>query len=462
MKIIILAGGSGNRLWPLSRPSFPKQFLKFGQEHSLLEKTLLRFLREFSPQDLVLITQKEMFDHVKSGAAKISPELTKRIIIEPEARNTAPAILFALKWLEEKGELDDCFLVAPSDHLISPEEEFLEKVKLGEKIALQGHHITFGVYPTHPHTGYGYIQYSGDKEVSSVDCFIEKPSLTKAQSLLAGGHCLWNAGIFIFHTSHFLSELQEYQPAMATAFAHNLEKSYAHLPSLSIDYAFIEYSENLKVIPLQLSWSDVGSWDNVFDALATENEVNVKTGNVLDVDTSNCLIFGEKRLVATLDVEDLIIVDTEDAVLVAKRGSSQKIRLLVDKLKETGAREVKEHRTTYRPWGSYTILEEGERYKIKRIVVEPGQKLSLQYHLHRSEHWVIIKGEAKIVLGEEELQLRENESLFVPKETVHRLQNATENLLEIIEVQVGDYVGEDDIIRLEDIYGRLEPSLSNN
>lgn len=460
MKILILAGGSGSRLWPLSRSTFPKQFLRFGQKHSLLQKTLLRFLAAYPPEDFVIITQNETFDLVKAEVGEIDSRLKERIAIEPSQKNTAPAILFALDWLKKRGEECNSFLVAPSDHLISPEDVFLEKVSVAKKVAEEGHIVTFGVYPSHPHTGYGYIQCRSIKDISDVEEFIEKPSLPKAQNMLASGNCLWNAGIFVFQTKRFLEEIRLHQKEMIEAYEGNLEEAFASLPSLSIDYALIEHSRSLKVIPLELSWSDVGSWDSIHEAFEKDAMGNVTMGNVTLEETHNCLIFGQKKLVATVDVEDLLIVDSEDALLVAKKGSSQKIRGLVQKLMEKGQKEAIEHPTAHRPWGSYTILEEGIGYKIKHIIVSPQQSLSLQYHLHRSEHWVVIEGEATIILGEEEIALTENESIFVPKEMPHRLMNKTETLLEIIEVQVGDYVGEDDIIRLDDVYGRTEKSLA--
>jgi len=269
-----------------------------------------------------------------------------------------------------------------------------------------------------------------------------------------GGNCLWNAGIFVFQTALFLQDLKSYQPEMSQAFETDLEGSFSLLPSLSIDYALLEESPHLKVIPLNLTWSDVGSWDSFYESSQKDDEENVTKGEVALLNTKNSLILGGKRLIAAVDIEDLMIIDTEDALLVAHKGSSQKIRTLVQQLQDR--KEVHEHRTTFRPWGSYTILEEEQGYKIKHIIVNPKQKLSLQYHFHRSEHWVVIKGLATIILGEEKITLEENESLFVPKESPHRLENTLDTPLEIIEVQVGSYVGEDDIVRLDDVYGRVE------
>jgi len=458
MKILLLAGGSGNRLWPLSRPDFPKQFLKIEDKLSLLQKTVARFLKNYAPEDLVILTQSELKTQVQVEVGELSPLLQERVIVEPSRKNTAPAILYALKWLEENGELSDTFLVAPCDHLISPEQTFLEKVEEARAWAKKGSHITFGIFPTHPHTGYGYIECAPEKEISSVHSFIEKPSLPKAKSLLMQGDTLWNAGIFLFNTAQFFDDLKTFQPEMAAGYAHSLEEAFSTFNPLSIDYALVEHSKHLKVIPLSLSWSDVGSWDAIYDTLPKDERGNATSGNVVEVETKNCLLYGGKRLIGAAGIEDLLVIDSEDALLITKKGASDQLRLLIQKLQERGAKEVDHHPTTHRPWGAYTVLEEEEKIKIKRITVKPGGKLSLQYHHHRSEHWVVTKGRALITLGEKESELEVNESLFVPIKMPHRLANPTDEPLEIIEVQVGDYVGEDDIVRLEDIYGRLAPA----
>lgn len=424
MNIIILAGGSGTRLWPESRESTPKQFLRLFGEKSLLQQTIERFLLGFSISDLLIVTQEDLLPLTLQQLAEIEPTLRERVVVEPERKNTMPALLFALDWLKSKGELQERFLIAPSDHLISPAPLFLEKLK--EASAIQGHHVLFGVVPTVPHTGYGYIEASGNDVLR----FIEKPNVQKAQELLLKENCFWNAGIFLFDTERFLSEWGERET-----------------PALSIDHAYLEEARELKVIPLSLSWSDVGSWDGVFLEKESDREGNSLEGSVEQIGSKGCMVLGKKRHIGLIDVEDLIVVDSDDALLIAKKGSTQKVRSLSKTLEE---------KRVVRPWGEYTVLEEGEGYKIKRIEVTPSEKLSLQYHRHRSEHWVVIRGRAKIQLGEDEVFLGENESLFVPKEMPHRLENPTEEPLEIIEVQVGDYVGEDDIIRLSDIYGRHE------
>lgn len=462
MKIIILAGGSGTRLWPVSRDSYPKQFLPLGDSKTLLQKTLLRFLKAYPPEDLLIITNQKYLHVVKHQAGEINAELQKQILLEPQAKNTAPAIALGVKFLQERGQLsdNDCILVTASDHFISPEELFLEKIKQAASVAKKGFHITFGIWPQKPETGYGYIKFKqSDAFCLDVETFIEKPTLTKAQEYLESGHYLWNSGIFLFHTKTLLNELRFHAPQIAAQMDGNFQEMYqdfAEMPSISIDYALMEKSTVNKVVPLNLSWSDIGSWDSVFETLEKDEDQNVKIGDIQSLDSKNCLIMGGKRLIATINLENLLIVDTEDALLVAKRGESQKVKALLDKIKQTHRKEVTEHRTIHRPWGSYTVLEEGERYKIKHILVQPTQKLSLQLHYHRSEHWVVIRGTAKVTLDEKETLLHENESLFISKSTVHRLENPGKVPLELIEVQVGEYVGEDDIVRFEDIYGRTE------
>lgn len=465
MKIVILAGGSGTRLWPLSRQSFPKQFLHFGQKHSLLQKTTLRFLKNYSPKDLLIITNQDYYHLVKQQLQEINPSLTQQIFIEPEKRNTAPAICLAVKILQEQmgAKPDECFLVSSSDHIISPEEDFIESMKSAEKVAAQGYNVVFGVRPTKPETGYGYIRYVPSKEPAcKVLEFVEKPSIDRAQQFLLSGDYLWNAGIFLFQISTFLKEFSIYQSEMAAHLSANTEhlvQNFHLLPEISIDYALLEHTKKIQVVPLNLTWSDIGSWDGVYETLPKDGNDNVKMGHVVDIDTQGCLLMSSKHLIATIGVEDLLVVESDDALLIAKKGYSQQVKALVDQLKEQGSKTASEHRTMHRPWGRYLILEEGERYKIKRITVDPGQKLSLQLHYHRSEHWVVVKGTAKVTLNQSETLLHENESIYVPKSTMHRLENPGKVPLEMIEVQVGEYVGEDDIVRYNDIYGREVASI---
>ncbi|MBI2743046.1 MAG: mannose-1-phosphate guanylyltransferase/mannose-6-phosphate isomerase [Chlamydiales bacterium] len=466
MRVIILAGGSGTRLWPISRRAFPKQFLHFGEGESLLQKSVRRFMPTFDIQDMVILTNQEYYHLVKSQVGAIDRRLEKQIIVEPERKNTAPAIALAVKYMQEfmGAQDDDCFVVSSSDHILSPTETFLKGVEIAEEEAEHGRHVVFGIRPNKPETGYGYIKAKqiAHAKPSNVECFVEKPDLQTAQRYLLSGDYLWNSGIFVFRIGTFLRELQKHCPQIGEKCQLSFQEmvaQFSEMPDLSIDYALLEKKTPTSVIPLDISWSDVGSWDSVYEVMDKDEEQNVKIGNVKTIDTKNCLIIGGKRLISTIGLEELLIIETEDAIFIGKKGESQRVKALVDQLKQTHSKETMQHVTSYRPWGSFTILEEGERYKIKRIMVAPQQRLSLQMHYHRSEHWVVVKGAAKVTIGEKEVLAHENESVYVPKSTLHRLENPGKVPLEIIEVQVGEYVGEDDIVRFDDIYGRVPATI---
>jgi mannose-1-phosphate guanylyltransferase/mannose-6-phosphate isomerase len=462
MKYVILAGGSGTRLWPFSRSAFPKQFLNFGDGESLLQKTIKRFYPAVAPQDILVVTSQAYYHLVKNQLAAIDPLLESQILVEPEKKNTAPAICLAIKYLQETCGVStkESVLISSSDHIIAPEKVFLNAVSKGNEIVQKGHHLIFGIRPHKPETGYGYIKWA-DTEwegVKKVEQFVEKPDYSTAQSYLLSGEYLWNSGIFLFQIEALLKEIAAFCPEIATLSSGTFKEmisSFSEMPDVSIDCALMEKSSNTMAIPLDLSWSDVGSWDSVYELLDKDQNQNVKIGNVLDIDTKNCLIMGNKRLISTVGLEDLLIIETEDALFIGKKGESQRVKQLVDELKKRNAKEPFEHLTSHRPWGTFTVLEEGQRYKIKRIVVDPKQRLSLQMHYHRSEHWVVVKGTAKVTIGDTEQLVHENESVYVPKSQVHRLENPGKVPLELIEVQVGEYVGEDDIVRLEDIYQRV-------
>jgi mannose-1-phosphate guanylyltransferase / mannose-6-phosphate isomerase len=459
MKYVILAGGSGTRLWPCSRQAFPKQFLHFGDGESLLQKTVRRFYPAAHPSDIFIVTNQSYYHLVKNQLMEIDPGFEQQILLEPERKNTAPAICLAIKYLQEVLDVpeEECILISSSDHIISPEKVFIHAISEAEKIAKEGNHVIFGIRPTQPETGYGYIKASMEGGTQRVEHFVEKPDRPTAQSYLLSGDYLWNSGIFLFQIGTFLKEIALFCPEMGPLCVGGFEEmvsAFADMPSISIDYALIERSSKTVCLPLDVSWSDVGSWDSVYDLLDKDDHHNVKRGNVFDSDTHRCLIMGNKRLIATIGLEDLLVIETEDALFIGKRGESQKVKDLVEALKKENTKEPFEHLTVHRPWGKFTILEEGQRYKIKRIVVDPKQRLSLQRHYHRSEHWVVVKGVAKVTIAEQELLVHENESVYVPKSEVHRLENPGKVPLELIEVQVGEYVGEDDIVRLEDIYQR--------
>ncbi len=406
------------------------------------------------PSEIFIITSEEYFHDVLREVPEIVEE---NIILEPEQKNTAPAIALALKFLKEKRDVasDEILFVTPSDHIVAPQEKFDEYLKEGEKLAKKGGIVTFGVRPHAPETGYGYLLCNKGK----VEKFIEKPDRKRAEEFLMNGNYLWNAGTFAFSLKTMEKEIKKHAPEIYDVMREGYEEMVAHfrkLPKISLDYAVMEKSSDVQVIPLDLTWSDVGSWDNVYGLLEKDESGNAIQGEVATFETSNSLILSEKRLVATIGVNDLLVVDTDDVLLIAKKEEGQKVKEVVEKLKKRGKSEVDHHLTTHRPWGSYTVLEEGKRYKIKRISVLPEAKLSLQLHYHRSEHWIVVTGCAKVTINDKESIVHEGESIFVPKSSVHRVENPGKVPLEIIEVQVGEYLGEDDIIRLEDIYGRLK------
>lgn len=459
MKVVILAGGGGTRLFPLSRQGYPKQFLKIGDEASLLAQTIQRFLPVAAAADLVIVTNKEYLHHVQAELKACDIE-DAHIILEPVARNTAPAIALAARYCIEKlGASDDeVIFVTPADHIIQPVDVFCKSVKIAADMAAQGKIVTFGIKPDKPETGYGYIQAGAVCGAGfKVDSFKEKPNVDMAGKYVQAGNYYWNSGLFGFTIGCLQEELKIYAPeiaALSTKPWAVVIENFAEMPNISIDYAVAERSKEVITIPLTAYWNDIGSWDAIYDVMKKDEKGNAVEGDCLLLDSANSLVLGRSRLMVGIGLEDLLVVETDDVILVAKKGESQKVKDVVTELKRQGRTEADVPTTVHRPWGSYTVLGEGPGYKMKKIVVAPGGRLSLQMHYHRSEHWIVTGGSAKVTIGEENKMIHENESVFIPMSTKHRLENPGRIPLEIIEVQNGKYLEEDDIVRFDDIYGR--------
>lgn len=460
MKIVILAGGGGTRLFPLSRQGYPKQFLRIGNERSLLAQTVQRFLPVADANDLVIVTNKEYFHHVQAELKLCGAE-GAHILLEPVARNTAPAIALATRYCLDQlnASSDEVIFVTPADHIIRSIEAFCKTVCLAVEMASQSKIITFGIKPNKPETGYGYIQ-AGEPYGSGfiVNSFREKPDSAMAKQYVMSGNYYWNSGMFGMSIGCLQAELVSFAPEIAALAARpwsEILENFSEMPNISIDYAVAEKSQNVVMIPLTTYWNDIGSWDAIYDVLDKDENGNALQGDCLLVDSANSLVLGHSRLIAGIGLEDLLVVETDDVILVAKKGESQKVKELVAELKRRGRSEADLPTTVHRPWGSYTVLGEGPGYKMKRIVVTPGEQLSLQMHYHRSEHWIVTGGSAQVTIGDEEQMVHENESVFIPMSTKHRLKNPGRIPLEIIEVQNGKYLEEDDIVRFDDIYGRI-------
>jgi len=460
MIVLILAGGSGTRLWPLSRDNFPKQFVSIGGE-TLLLKTYKRFLKITDKKNIYIVTNEKYRFYVVNDLFKLNSDIEKNIILEPIGKNTTGAILLAIKYLTEikKTNLKNLMFVTPSDHIIADETAFsllYDKIKGFANKSI----ITFGIKPTVAHTGYGYIKIGKklDKDVYCIEKFTEKPNYETAVSYLASGRYLWNSGMFLFSMKTMIDEFKQHSKDFYDFYRFRFDefvKNFHNLRDISIDYSIMEKTRKGVVICGDFGWSDVGGWESFYDIMPKNEEKNVVEGNVIVKNVKDSMIYSTtKKLITAIDVSNLIVVDTDDAILIMKKGSGEIIKDIVKDIKDRKFKEAFDHITVFRPWGSYTVLEEGLRYKIKRIFVKPQHKLSEQMHYHRTEHWIVIKGTAKVIIDDKEYIIHENESIYVPKSTRHRLENPGKVDLEIIEVQNGEYVGEDDIIRFDDVYGR--------
>ncbi len=460
---VILSGGSGTRLWPLSREAYPKQFLSLTGEHTMLQDTWLRVAGVATQPPIVVANESHRF--VAAEQLQQAGTATTAILLEPAGRNTAPAIAAAALEARRDGD-DPLLLVLPSDHLIGDIARFHQAIAQAAAVAEQGKLVTFGIQPTAPETGYGYIKATTGEGPRAIERFVEKPDLATAQSYVASGEYYWNSGMFMFRASRYLQELERLQPQMLAACRSAWEKArrdtdfirldaeaFKASPSDSIDYAVMEKTADAAVVPLDAGWSDVGSWTALRDVSPQDDNGNAHRGDVIAIDCRNTFAYGE-RLIAMVGLENVIVVETDDAVLVGKSDRMQEVKDVVARLKSDGRSEAAWHRKVYRPWGAYDSIDHGERFQVKRITVKPGGTLSLQMHHHRAEHWIVVSGTAEVTRGDEVLLLTENQSTYIPLGVTHRLRNPGKLPLELIEVQSGSYLGEDDIVRFEDTYGR--------
>ncbi|SEO37711.1 mannose-1-phosphate guanylyltransferase/mannose-6-phosphate isomerase [Vreelandella aquamarina] len=474
MHIVIIAGGAGSRLWPVSREAHPKPFIRMEDGLSLLQKTYRRGQAAGSVESVTTVTNRELFFRTEDDYRELAPSEPLHYLLEPFGRNTAPAVAAAALELQRRYGDDALMLVLPADHLVQDEAAFAQAVAHAAEAAAEGQLVTFGIQPSHAETGFGYIELAdtaSSGQAQRVVRFVEKPSRELAEEYLAGGRHLWNSGMFCFRAGSVLEELACHAPGLLQAVtetlaaarrsegeghtvAHLCAERFGAVEEDSIDYALMEKSRRVAVVPCELGWSDIGSWQAMAELVAPDANGNRLIGEVELEDAHNCYIHSRNRLTAAVGVEDLVIVDTPDALLVAHKDRSQEVKKIVQCLKRNGSELHEHHVTVHRPWGTYTVLEEGEGFKMKRIEVKPKASLSLQMHHHRSEHWIVVRGTAKVVNGEQEILLRTNESTYIPAGHQHRLENPGIIPLVMIEVQSGEYLGEDDIVRFEDSYGR--------
>lgn len=458
---IILAGGSGTRLWPLSRNLLPKQLLVLDGEKTLLQQTVSRVLEAFEPLRVWVVTNEEHVFEVRKQISAIHADLEGQVLSEPLGRNTLPAIMLALDKVAGDN-VNALAAVFPSDHLIGDNEAWARDMERASRLAADQHFVTFGVKPTHPETGYGYITLGEDlgENAYSVNGFVEKPDLATAEAFVRDGSHFWNSGMFLFRVKHFLTQVARCQPELWDWWmgrdAAPLVQGYRDIPNISVDYGVVEKIDNIAVVKAGFQWDDLGSWEAMYRLGEKDENGNVIQGDVLAMDCRNSLLISKGGKLAAVGVEDMIMVQTRDATLTCPMPKVQFVREVVQRLKSEGSQLVESHPTVYRPWGNYTVLEEGPHYKIKRIQVSPGARLSSQMHHHRSEHWVVVDGTAEVEVDNEPRVLVENQSVDIPKASQHRLANPGKVPLNIIEIQSGPYLEEDDIVRFDDVYGRIK------
>ncbi|MGN6517997.1 MAG: mannose-1-phosphate guanylyltransferase/mannose-6-phosphate isomerase [Dokdonella sp.] len=498
---VILSGGAGTRLWPVSRSAYPKPFMRMGDGESLLKKTLDRALRCADDGTVLTVTGRDYYfltrdEYAQHEGANLD---TLPFLLEPAGRNTAPAVVLAALHARDRVGADATLLILPADHLIRDLDAFVADARRAAALAEDGWLVTFGIRPTHPETGFGYIRMGAAVERSTddasphspsghllphagegkaslgrvVNAFVEKPNLQTAESYVASGDYVWNSGMFCFRADALLAVAAQVCPdvlkAAEACHAHAMNHAspiefdrdaFLAQPDISLDYAIMERAPKVAVVPASFDWSDIGSWKAMSDLEAeADDQGNRVRGQAIVVESANCYIQSDARMVAAVGVQDLVIVDTGDAVLVSHRERAQQVKLVVERLRATNHAAASVHQTVHRPWGSYTVLEDADDCKVKRLTVKPGHVLSLQLHHRRSEHWTVVEGTAKVRVGEEEFLLQRNQSTYIPMNTVHRLENPTDRDIHLIEVQCGDYFGEDDIVRLEDRYGRAPAAL---
>lgn len=478
---VILSGGSGTRLWPLSREKYPKQLLAITGEETMLQATATR-IQDFSgtleaAEKLIVVCNEEYRFITAEQLREVNPS-PATLLLEPFGRNTAPALTLAALSSQHTAQSDAILLIMPADHIITEVDRFHQAIQDGVQQAISGAMVTFGIQPDRAETGYGYIQVGSalkDSKARELKAFFEKPDTSTAERYLRDGHYLWNSGIFMVRSSVWLHAISHLNPGMYRCCQQALENArtdtdfiridqsaFEACPSDSIDYAVMEKLTNMPslnvpgcVVPMQAGWSDVGAWDAVWQVSEKDVQGNTARGDVLLENSSNCLVMAENRLVTCLGMEDTIVIETADAVLVTNKKSTQHIKQIVTRLKEKNYSQTENHRKVYRPWGHYDSVDQGEHFQVKRIVVKPGGRLSMQMHHHRAEHWIVVCGTALVTRGDETMTLNANQSTYIPLGVKHRLENPGEVDLELIEVQSGSYLGEDDIVRFDDIYGRV-------